>query len=78
MALKEHHGDRDSWSEESTGEEEGEGRGRSWGLDESLKSDGGGGVRLALKPRPSVLVVLGIVQLVGRSLRGPVGAGLRH
>lgn len=51
---------------------------RSWGLDENFKSDGGDGVKLAPKPRPSVLVRLGIVQLVGRSLRGPVGAGLQH
>lgn len=45
---------------------------------ESLKSDGGDEVKLAPKPKPSVLVGLGIVQLVRRSLRGPVGAGLQH
>lgn len=50
-------------------------RGRSWGLDESLKSGGGAGVRVAPKSRPS-LVGRRVVQQVGRDLRAPLGAGL--
>lgn len=42
-----------------------------------MKSDGGAGVRVAPKPRPS-LVGLGVVHLVGRALRTPVGKGFGH
>ena len=49
-------------------------RGRSWGLDESFKSGGGAGVRVAPKSRSS-LVGRRVVQQVGRDLRAPVGAG---